>query len=356
MKLPTIFPPGANLRRAAFTLTEMMVALAVLSVGTSIAYPFLITQMNLYVRNFSINKSNNSLRKSVLLLQRDIDMAVAPPTLATYAGSGSTATIVPLPDSTLSADAILVYVNFGSAYNMPSVTQDHKTAITNPVLGVTLVGKFITASGTDQQKGMPSVGDRLLIMSPSPSSSTMLDTNNYNKPGRQITKVTPISNDSTNGCRFTLTLALNPAGSPKGTPLPGTGTTADPYPDGDQSVYLLHESAYMTYTVTNGTDNVEKQLLYVENTANLASPKILIHDLDTDPKEVVSGAAVKPFNYAAGGRGTFSATSINLPIRAFDYAHAIAERGVAAGQVNVSSEFNVFIRSAPTMYTKYPIR
>ncbi len=350
MKLLTILPPGTiRPRRAAFTLMELMVAVGILAVGTSILYPFLVTEMNLYARNFSINKSNNSLRYSLQMLKRDIDMAIEPPTLATYTVSGSTASLTPLPASTVSAEAMLVYVNFGAAYNMPSTTQDHFTPITNPALGITLVGHFITATGTDRQKGLPAVGDRLLIMSPSPSSTAMLETfgsgaTAYTKPGRRITGVTLVSNSAATGVTFTVTVDQTKTALP-----------SSPYPTGDQAVYLFHESAYMTYIVKDSAGNaVEKQLRYVENTANLANPTILIHDLDATPQEIdaTTGVATQPFNYY-GGRGNFSALSLNLPIRAIDYTHSIAERGVASGQINVSSEFNVFIRSAPLMGMKY---
>lgn len=339
------------MRSAGFTLIELMVSVGIVAIGMAIAYPFLVSGMDLYARNFSINKSNNSLRHSLQLLKRDINMAIEPPTLASYTITSGTAKITPLADSTVSAQAILVYVNFGPSYNMPSATGDHFTQITNPAAGITLVGRFLTATGTNQQKGLPAVGDRLLITSPSPSSAGMPERFTsgtgallYTKPGRRITGVTLLSNTAATGLKFTVTIDQS------NTPLPSS-----PYPFGDQAVYLFHESAYMAYNVTDSGGNVvERQLRYVENTANIANPKILVRDLDPDPKEVDSATSqvVQPFNYY-GGRGNFSALSINLPIRALDFARAIAERRVASGQVDVSSESNVFIRSNPLMTMKY---
>lgn len=330
-----------------------MVSVGIVAIGMAIAYPFLISGMDLYARNFSINKSNNSLRHSLQLLKRDINMAIEPPTLAKYAITNGTATITPLPDSTVSAQAILVYVNFGPSYNMPSATEDHFTSIPNPSNGISLVGRFITSTGTNQQKGLPAVGDRLLITSPSPSSAGMpekitsgagLGAVTYTKPGRRITGVILVSNTAATGLKFTVTIDQS-----------NTSLPSNPAPLGDQAVYLFHESAYMAYTVTDsGGKAVERQLRYVENTANLASPRILVRDLDPDPKEVdaLTTQVVQPFNYY-GGRGNFSALSVNLPIRAVDFARAIAERRLAAGDVDVSSESNVFIRSNPLMTMKF---
>lgn len=360
MKLPSFIvdKPRRRGRTAGFTLTELMVGLGILAVGMAIAYPFMVSSLELYARNFSINKSNNSLRYSLQVLKRDINMAIEPPTLATYTVTGSTAKITPLPDSTVAAQAILVYVNFGPAYNMPSSTGDHFTAITNPAAGITLVGHFITATGNNQQKGLPAIGDRLLITSPSPSSPGMPETITsggvtYTKPGRRITGVTLLANSAAAGLKFTVTIDQS------NTPLPSS-----PYPFGDQAVYLFHESAYMAYNQTDANGNItERQLRYVENTANITSPRILVRDLDPDPKEIDSitsatvaplstNKVVQPFNYY-GGRGNYSSLTVNLPIRAFDYAHAIAERRLAAGQVDVSSESNVFIRSNPLMGMKF---
>lgn len=328
---------------------ELMVSVGIVAIGMSIAYPFLVSGMDLYARNFSINKSNNSLRHSLQLLKRDINMAIEPPMLATYTITGSTSTITPLVDSTVSAQAILVYVNFGPSYNMPSTTQDHFTPIPNPALGISLVGRFITATGTNQQKGLPAVGDRLLITSPSPSSAGMPEkftsgSTTYTKPGRRITGVTLVSNTAATGLKFTVTIDQS-----------NTALPSNPYPFGDQAVYLFHESAYMAYNVTDGSGNiVERQLRYVENTANIANPKILVRDLDPNPQEIdaITTKVVQPFNYY-GGRGNFSSLAVNLPIRAVDFARAIAERRVATGQIDVSSESNVFIRSNPAMAMKF---
>lgn len=351
MKLPAFVFHGARRpsRRAGFTLMELMVSVGIVTIGMAFAYPFLVSGMDLYARNFSINKSNNSLRHSLQLLKRDINMAIEPPTLASYTITGGTAKITPLPDSTVSAQAILVYVNFGPSYNMPSTTGDHFTAIANPAAGITLVGRFLTATGTNQQKGLPAVGDRLLITSPSPSSAGMPEkftsgAVTYTKPGRRITGVTLLANSAATGLKFTITIDQS------NTPLPSS-----PYPFGDQAVYLFHESAYMAYNVTDSGGNVvERQLRYVENTANLANPKILVRDLDPDPKEIdaATSQVVQPFNYY-GGRLNFSPLAVNLPIRALDFARAIAERRLAAGTVDVSSESNVFIRSNPLMTMKF---
>ena len=335
-----------SISRAAFTLAEMMVALAIFSIGMSVAYPFLVSELNLYARNFSINKSNNSLRYSLQSLKRDIDMAIEPPVLATYTGSGSTAALTPMNSAAISAQAILVYVNFGPAYNMPSANQDN-SPITNPANGINLVGHYTTGAG-DASASLPAVGDRLLIMSPAPSSAAMLETitngaTTYTKPGRRITKVTLTSSTSA-GVKFTVWVDQS-----------NTALPSSPYPPGDQSVYLFHESAYIANVVNNAAGTaVERQLLYVQNTANLANPAILIHDLDPTPQEIDTntGVTVQPFNYYTG-RGNFSSLAVNLPIRAVDYAHAVAERNLTAGQINLSSEFNVFIRSNPNMSMKY---
>ena len=75
---------GDFVPRPVSRLAELMVAVGIFVLGGGVAYPLLIGDVSLYARNFSLNKSDNSLRYSLQKLKKDIDMAIEPPTLVNY--------------------------------------------------------------------------------------------------------------------------------------------------------------------------------------------------------------------------------------------------------------------------------
>ena len=62
-----------------------MIAVAIFVLGGGIAYPLLIGDLSLYVRNFSLNKSDNSLRYSLQKLKMDTRTAHVPIIICTGA-------------------------------------------------------------------------------------------------------------------------------------------------------------------------------------------------------------------------------------------------------------------------------
>ena len=341
-------------RRAGFTLTEMMVAVGVFVVGGAVAFPFLSGDVNLYARNFSINKSNNSLRYSLQVLKRDIDMSIEPPLLMSYTVSGGVGSFTPLASTATSAQAMITWVNLGPAYQM--LPASGASGPIKPSAGIVL-NRHIGTSGTEELTApLPQVGDRLLFMNPSPYSTGMPETVLMNgvsvvKPGRRITQVTPATDPAlpaTPSTSFTVLIdGTNPL------PTDGSGNCTI---QGNNSVYIFREVAYAAYTVNDTAGNpVERQLRYYPSTATLTNPQVITHDLDPIPQEIDTntGVVAQPFNFYGSGRGNLTPLSVNLPIRAVDYAHAVADRNLGGAATDTSStEFNVFLRSNPTMGIK----
>ena len=319
-------------RRAAFTLVELMVAVAIFAVGGSIVYPLLSGDIQLYARNFSINKSDNSLRYSLQMLKRDINMGIEPPQLMSYTSSGSTGTFTAVTSSTVSAQAILIWVNLGRAYELVPTSGSGPTATITPSTGVTLT----RASATPTVQ----VGDRLVIEDPTPYGTGMPDAKAtcgavMQAPGRRITA---ISNATATSLSVSLDLT---------TPLP-SGIL------GNQSAYIVREVAYAVTTLGPASNPVERDLIYYPTTANLSSSRLLVRDLDPLPQEIDpnTNATIQPFNFY-GGRGALSPLSVCLPIRALDYAHALNDRNLGAATTNTSAtEFDVYLRSATQMAIK----
>jgi prepilin-type N-terminal cleavage/methylation domain-containing protein len=327
-------------RRAGFTLTELMMAVAIFVIGGLIVFPLFDGDLSLFARNFSINKSNNSLRWALQKLKKDIDMSVEPPTLMSYSGSTTSGTLTALTSSTVSAQAILLWVNLGPAYDL----QPSSGSTINPSAGVTLQRHIASSGDPTPSSVVPQIGDRLMIMDPSPYSTGMPETvtmgsGSITKPGRAVTSVSIASTDTTSP---TFKVGLNLTN-----PLP-TGIPAS------ETAYFVREVAYVAYPVNAGGNAVERDLLYFPTTANMNAGQTLIRDLDPLPQEVDANtsAVIQPFNYYSG-RGNLSVLNVILPIRAMDYVHALNDVHLGAAVTNTSgTEFDVYLRSAPQMGIK----
>ena len=319
-------PPSSRPSRlAAFTLTELMVAIAIFAIGGGIVYPLLSGDIQLYARNFSINKSDNSLRYSLQMLKRDINMGIEPPQLMTYTSSGNTGTLTAASSTAVSAQAIIIWVNLGPAYEL--------SATVTPASGITLTRAAATPT--------VQVGDRLVIENPAPYSTGMPDGKAtcgavMQAPGRRITG---ISNSSATSLTVSLDLT---------TALP-SGIA------GSQSAYIVREVAYVANTINNASGSpVERDLIYYPTTANMSSSRQLVRDLDPLPQEIDpnTNATIQPFNFY-GGRGSLSPLTVCLPIRALDYAHALNDRNLGSAATNTSgTEFDVYLRSTTQMGVK----
>ena len=331
--------------QAGFKLAELMVAIGIFVLGGGVAYPLLVGDVALYARNFSLNKSHNSLRLSLQRLKQDIDMAIEPPILVSYRVSGSTGVLKPLPAATVSAQGILLWVSLGPSYDMqPTSASDTKVPVTGTITLNRRVNTAPTALDPFPNSPMPQIGDRLIIMSPGPYTAGMpenvtMDGNTISKPGRRIIAVNGrtsgnIADNNSSTVQVKLDLG--------NTPLPATIT-------GPQSVYIVREVAYVVYALNDAGGNpVERRLLRYASTNDMTAADPLIRDVDPAPLEIDANtnAVIQPFNYY-GGRGNLTPLSINLPVRALDYANAVASR-----QATASSEFNVYLRSSPRMGVK----
>ena len=322
-------------RHAAFTLTELMVAIAIFAIGGGVVYPLLSGDIQLYARNFSINKSDNSLRYSLQMLKRDINMGIEPPQLMTYTSSGNTGTLTAASGTAVSAQAILIWVNLGPAYELP-----------NPVTPASGIMLTTTSPAPTVQ-----VGDRLVIENPAPYSTGMPDAKAtcgavMQAPGRRITAV---NNVTTTATTTTLTVNLDLT-----TALP-SGITIAGSQSASQSAYIVREVAYVANTLNNASGSpVERDLIYYPTTANMSSSRLLVRDLDPLPQEIDpnTSATIQPFNFY-GGRSSLSPLTVCLPIRALDYAHALNDRNLGAATTNTSgTEFDVYLRSTTQMGVK----
>lgn len=352
---PGTFPPSSPNRRHAFTLLELLVTMGVLVLGGSIVYPFLTGDLGLYTRNFSINKSNNSLRHSLQTLKRDIDMSIEPPLLVTATiDSKGVATLAPVTGAVpLSAQAILTYVNYGSAYQLQpaSSASPPVPTVIDPTKAITINRYVPTASDPySVASPLPKVGDRILFMSPSPYAAGMSENVNLStgkpvtaavagttvvKPGRLITAVTGT------GSQFTVTLdQTNVLKNSAGTSLIKDAN----------SVYFFRESVYAVRVISPS----ESQLVFYASASNLTNPKLIIRDLDPTPQETdaITGKTIAPFNYYSRGGNSYP-LSVNLPIRALDWANSISARNLGTKTTDTSSaQFNLYLRSSTMMKIK----
>jgi len=111
------------------------------------------------------------------------------------------------------------------------------------------------------------------------------------------------------------------------------------------SAYVVHEVAYVAYGYLDSSGNPVRELRYFPNAEDASTYTVICRDLDPTPQEKVNGVAVQPFALVDSTSGT--SLNVNFPVRALDYAHAIADRNLPPGQINVSSEFNVSISAKP---------
>ena len=323
-------------RQAAFTLTELMVGVAIFAVGGTIVYPLLSGDIQLYARNFSINKSNNSLRYSLQMLKRDINMGIEAPRLMNYTSGGGTGSLT-VSSSTTSAQAIIIWVNLGPAYKLVPTSTTGTTPTISPASGVTLTRAEVSPTGPTPTV---QVGDRLVIENPGPYTSNMPDAKAtcgavMQAPGRRITAINNVSPTS-----LTVSLDLT-------TPLP-SGIP------GNQSADIVAEVAYEVPSLGPAGIPVERDLIYYPTTANMRNSRLLVRDLDPLPQEIdsVTNVAIQPFNFYST-RASSSPLSVCLPIRALDYAQALNDRNLGAATTNTSAtEFDVYLRSTTQMAVK----
>ncbi len=350
--------PLSSTASAAFTLTELLISLTLFSVVGAIIYTVFIGDLSLYVRNLSINKSTNSLRTSLQQLKHDIEAAIEPPQLVNYDPTKGASAITAVASGVTSAQGIRIQVNTGPAYNLPVDADLGKNALCYfPANATSFVLERHVPSGNNgvdpapapRAEGNINHNDRLMFLYPPqsvinpanpPASYTQQrivegGVTTYNRAEGSFPRPSAANDKSTK--RFTVELE-NVAGQP----LP-------PILE-NNSALIIHEVAYVAYTVTDANGNpVSRELRYFPSADDPSDYKVVSVDLDPNPQERdAKGKIVQPFNYQTGSSSLF----VNLPIRAVDYAQSIAERYAAAGKIDNASEFNVFISSKPTMANK----
>ena len=361
-------------KQVGFTLTELMISVGVFTIGIAVAYPLMVSDMNLYIRNFSINKSNNSLRYALQSLRNDIDMACESPRLMSYTSNNDgTGNLTPVASSgtedltVSSSDAMMMWVNRGAMYNLMPIGAN---TTVNPSTGITIKGAVTSPA--------PEIGDRLIIQSPSPyptnpnmvdmSDKVMMNNVSFSKPGRSIIGVVGKHNVGDPFSLYTIQLNLT---NPLPTSIPSNNT-----------VYIAREVAYIAYTINDKSGKVVRQLLYCSNTnptntttnpSNAITCKLLTSDLDPSPLlgDRLLTTSTMAFNYKFNDSVNTTAQltpnpqsaglilakpydnpplMINLPIRALDYAQL---SGMSYNN-NISTGFNVFVRGNPVMCLKNP--
>ena len=114
--------PATLRRHAGFTLAELLVSTAVAVIIGGIAYSLLGAAMSLYIRNLSLNKSDNSLRVSMQRLKRHVTLATSTPQLVNYDPTRTPAMLIAAPVGTTTAQGIRIMVNLGPAYSLLPLT------------------------------------------------------------------------------------------------------------------------------------------------------------------------------------------------------------------------------------------
>ena len=382
------------LRRTArgFTLVELLITMSALGLVGGIAYAVIVDGFEQFARNISLNKSDNSLRYCLQRLKRDITTAVQPPTLVSYDPTRArplmAATVAGL--GLTSAPGIRLVVNSGPAYSLTPVSANSDvppTGTTPPIPANTLSYKLWrhVPNGTNGTDPAPlpvidvtrsasndySHNDRLMFLSPAApaqpagaptgaipwlASTQQIVTEGTApvvrtfKPGRRLTGLTLPSSTATS---FTVTIEdLSTLAAPGAQNLPPITAY--------NSAYIVHEVAYAVFTNRDAGGNaVSRELRYFPHADDPATFVVLSRDLDPNPQEqqrndagnlILAGGnpqSVQPFTVDGADVSTLR---VNLPIRALDYARAVAERRLpAGGGPNVQSEFNVSISSKPSM-------
>lgn len=354
--------------RQGFTLIEMLVTLAALGLVGGIAYAVLLDGFNLFVRNISINKSDNGLRYCLQRLKRDVTQAIQAPQLISYDPTRATPIQpVTVANSGLTyAQGVRLVINKGPAYCLTSTASSTPDSdVLNPALAPNTLSfrlwRHVPTTGTGRDPApLPAVGDRLMFLYPAPAAGTapvpagatypdstqQILPGNVTRPGRKLTVVgTPAA--TLNYVDVSVE-DLRPAQN-----LPGI----IPF----NTAYVVHEVAYAVWTNRDAAGNaVSRELRYFPSADDPTNFAVVSRDLDPNPREQMrdDGGAlvldaggkpqpVQPFALLAGNR---TVLRVNLPVRALDYARAIAERrGATLAVPDVVSEFNVSISAKPTM-------
>lgn len=373
--------------RRGYTLAELLVTLAAFGLVGGIAFAVFQDGFNQFIRNISLNKSENSIRYSLQRLKRDITLAVQPPTLVSYDPTRSSPLMAaPVNAAGLtSADGIRLVVNPGPAYCLTPANSSSDVGSSTPLAANTLSFRLWRhvpngANGADPAPlpvidaaataaGNFSRNDRLMFLYPSaparpaaapwPASTQQIISEGTApavvsvKPGRRLTSLTI---GGANATFFDVTVEdLRP-----GQGLPGIV----PY----NTAYVVREVAYAVWTQRDAGGNaVSRELRYFPAADDPATFTVICRDLDPNPQEQArddlgnllldgSGNArpVQPFTVRANDVSTLR---VNLPIRARDYARAIAEQRLNGSSApDVASEFNVSISARPQMGNRNSVR
>ena len=375
---------------AGFTLVELLVALAVFGLVGGMAYAVLLDGFNQFIRNISLNKSENSLRYTLQRLKRDVSLAVQPPTLVSYDPTRANPLMaVPVSNVGLtSAAGIRLVVNSGPAYCLTPAgsAADAQAA---GALGVTTPANTLSfrlwrhvpsaANGTDPAP-VPFVdpgftaannfsrNDRLMFLNPAaasvpaaapwPASTQQIISEGTapavvtTKPGRRLTSLTV---GAANAAFLDVTVEdLRPTQG-----LPGVFAY--------NAAYIVHEVAYAVFTNRDAAGKaLSRELRYFPSADDPANFEVVCLDLDPNPQEQARDDAgnlilaagvpqpVLPFTVQGSNLDTLR---VNMPIRARDYAQVVAERRLgAAGNPDVASEFNVSISAKPFMGYRNSVR
>ena len=201
----------------AFTLVELMVACGCLTVFGAIIYVLSLTGMNLFVRSYAMNQSNDMARLTVDRLARDVYQALEAPSLVDDAGAK-----VSISSTPVSAAGIKFRKFIGGPFKIPNAL----------AAGATSIQLNLQASDP-----MPRVGQFLIIPA---STLNIVPQDVY----LRITAVSPAA--PATSTTPTVTFAST-AGSFM-TPTASTGNLAAANSVG----YLAQEIAYIVVTPSGG--------------------------------------------------------------------------------------------------------
>lgn len=306
--------PHASIHRAAATLIEMMVAVALAAVLGGIGYRVANAGMLGFVKNFSLNQSAEKSRTSLNTVIRKLEMAIDEPELVNFSGTQLTAA------STTYANSIRFHRLRPAYYKItgPVSTTTGGISYTSATTS-TITVQFYSTSAANAAAAPPAAGDRLFFLYPNdmPPETITTGTSPGAKQARGISAVTIAGNVAT----LTLTSAISEAVLC------------------NNPCYIATESAFITRVV--GT---RRELHFLNSTASLAlnSNTLVTRDLDASPTGTdSSGATVLAFRIVTISNAD-KRVQVDLPMRVMDYQATLARR-------KPTDEFTSFMRSTVTV-------
>jgi len=323
----TPLPPSPALKKrpSAFTLVEVVIALAVFAVGSGLLYQSFRANLTLMAKNISVNEGNANLQWSFYRLLSSLEPSAFFVDCANY--NPTTQTFTAVASGTWGNSVRFMRLLPITCYVLPADGSGY--TVNNPPPSTRYVDLPSTAQSVSLNYNASLYSGSVIPASarlyPAFPSISQTVTGGFSpgvKPGLGISSV----NTSTSG----LIVVQLPA------PL-GSNTFLD-----CNRAYFIVEGAFAV--ATNSVDG-HKDLLYFSDTSQTANPITISNKLDggnqTQPNDptIPTGGTSGTFCMPAGS----NAVQTLLPIRSLEYLNVMTRNGGSAARnnswLNVNSKF-----------------